>query len=553
MHKHLLTRIVRHTAWGGAILLFICAATACTLLPADETAQPESQSASVATRSQTDEAPEADAPAESALPAPDSSQMLTVTDTVEPAPTESDIDSDPLTIDTDAPVVSHGPISGEVSATSAVLWARGNMAGTLVFEVAPDDTFGEILRSASVEVKTDTDYTGEARMDELQPDQTYAYRVTLITDSGTSTPVVGQFATAPAADAPAAFSFGFSACLGGQNYCRDPESGWIIFDAIAAEQPDFFIFTGDTVYVDTACSPEENVPGAEGPYRNLEGFRTRYRYHLEDPPYARFLASTPVYVTWDDHEVINDFGGPALEAINPQLFAEGKQAFFEYWPLTGTQEDPQRIYRRVSYGAHADFFILDTRSYRDPNINWDPNPNTLAPKTMLGEEQFSWLQEGLSNSSATWKFIVTSVPLSYPTGFPQPQVDGRDGWANYTEPSGYENELQALLFFIAQRNIGNVVFLAGDTHWPYALSYDPDRDGTPNFYELASSPLSAIPLAPPEQLDPTFNPTVLYAEGEFMGDLFNFGHVRVAESGELTFRVLDRGGSERYALVLQPQ
>jgi alkaline phosphatase D len=281
--------------------------------------------------------------------------------------------------------------------------------------------------------------------------------------------------------------------------------------------------------------------------------RSRYRYHLEDPHYAQFLAQTPVYVTWDDHEVINDFGGPALNAINPQLFADGQQAYFEYWPLTGSDADPNQIYRQIPYGAHADFFMLDTRSYRDPNVNWDPNPQTLEPKSMLGAEQFAWLQQALAGSEATWKFIVTSTPLAYPTGFPQPAVDGRDGWANLTERSGYESELMALLFYIESQDINNVVFLTADTHWPFALSYDPDRDGQPNFHEFGSSPISAIPLPPAENLDPTFNPTVLYAEGEFMGTLFNFGQISVAEDGALTFRVIDWEGTERHSLTLQPE
>ena len=172
---------------------------------------------------------------------------------------------------------------------------------------------------------------------------------------------------------------------------------------------------------------------------------------------------------------------------------------------------------------------------------------------MLGADQFAWLQQSLAESEATWKFIVTSVPLSYPTGFPQPEVDGRDSWANYTEPSGYETELMSLIFFIESNNIENVVFITGDTHWPFALSYDPDRNGEANFYEFGSSPISAITLPPVETPDPTFNPTVLYAEGEFAGTLFNFGHISVAENGDLTFRVVDKEGTERNSLTIQPK
>ncbi len=452
-----------------------------------------------------------------------------------------------------SPAVTHGPICGEVTADSMVLWARGGGAGTLAFTVAETEAFDEIVHTASVDVDATHDFTGEVRVTGLDAGRDYVYRVALQAEGQTSEAVQGMCHTAPATDVAAAFDFTFSAGMGGQGYCRNPETGWVVFETMLAEDPDFFILTGDSVYVDSPCPSPPNVPGAEGPYTEITGFRTRYRYHLEDAHYATLLAATPVYVTWDDHEILDNFGGPALQAINPQLFNDGRQAYFEYWPLMGTEEDPYRMYRQVPYGALADFFILDTRSYRDPNVNWDPDPNTTEPKTMLGEEQFAWLQAGLEASAATWKFIVTSVPLAYPTGWPQPQVDGRDGWADFKEKSGFETELMSLVYFLESHDIQNVVFLAGDTHWPFAIGYDPDRDGAPNFYELGASPMSSIPLAPPAELDPTFNPTLLYAEGEFQGDLFNFGHITVAEDGAMTFRVVDWMGGERYALTLMPE
>ncbi len=451
----------------------------------------------------------------------------------------------------ETPAITHGPLSGEVGAETAVLWARGNQDGELIFTVATitDTEFVSDTIEASVVIDETTDWTGEVEVSGLEAGQQYHFRVALAVGEELSDFVQGSFGTAPMADEAAAFNFVFGSCLGGQGYCRDPETGWEIFNTMQAENPDLFLITGDSVYVDSACTEPDNVAGAEGPYQDLDGFHTRYRYHLGDEHYASFLAQTPIYVTWDDHEIVDDFGGPELSGINAQLFAEGTQAFFDYWPLQASDT----IYRSFRYGAHAEFILLDTRSYRDPNVNWDPHPRNITPKTMLGEEQFAWLQQTLAESTATWKFIVTSTPLSYPTGFPQPEVDGRDGWANYTEKSGYETELMSLLFFVEAQDVQNVVFLTGDTHWPFALSYDPDRDGEVNFYEFGSSPISAINLPPVEKPDPTFNPTVLYAEGEFLGTMFNFGHVMVDEAGMLTFRIIDREGVEHYAVTIAPE
>lgn len=450
------------------------------------------------------------------------------------------------------PLVTHGPISGEVTANSVVLWARGNLAGTLLFELSATEAFTEVM-TAETDITADNDFTGETVVTDLAADQTYFYRVSVTAGEATSEPVTGQFQTAPAEAAP--FDFVFGACLGGQGYCRDPQTGWQIFEAMAAEEPDFFLITGDSIYASSGCPAENNVAGAEEPAQTLADFRARYRYHLEDENYANFLAQTPVYVTWDDHEVRDNYSGPEMASYNPQRLLVGRQSFFEYWPVSPSEvpTDTYRLYRQVSYGDLADFFILDTRSYRDPIVNWDPHPEELTPKTMLGAEQFAWLQQSLADSTATWKFIVTSVPLAYPTGFPQPQVEGRDSWANFTDKSGYETELLALIFYLENQNIDNVIFLTGDTHWPFAISYDPDRNGEANFYEFGSSPMSALVLPPAPDLDPTLNPTVLYAEGEFAGTLFNFGQVAVAEDGELTVRLLDRDGGELYSQTLSPQ
>lgn len=452
---------------------------------------------------------------------------------------------------TDELEITHGPLSGEVSSTAVTLWARGNITGTLLFEIATTEEFTDTIVAPGIEVSLAGDYIGEVRVEELEPATEYLYRVALTDGEENSSEVVnGRFQTAP--EGTAAFDFVFGGDIGGQGLCRNAKDGWTIFETIASKAGDFFLLTGDSVYVDNACETPDNEPGAVGPYTDLTGFRDRYRYHLEDSNYADFLAQTPIYVTWDDHEIINDFGGPALNAINPQLFANGQQAYFDYWPISGTEEDPYQLYRQFSYGGHADFFILDTRSYRDPNVNWDPNPTTLEPKTMLGQAQFEWLQAGLSASQATWKFVVSSVPLSYPTGFPQPQVDGRDSWANYTEKSGYETELAALIFYILNHDIDNVVFIGGDVHWPFALSYDPDRDSQADFYEISAGPISAITLPPVDPPDPSFNPEVLFAAGEFNTDFFNFGQVAVTEEGQLIFHILDQNGETLFTLSLDP-
>ena len=74
-------------------------------------------------------------------------------------------------------------------------------------------------------------------------------------------------------------------------------------------------------------------------------------------------------------------------------------------------DDPHRLYRTVRAGADLELFILDTRQYRSRNADQDG-----PAKTMLGEKQLQWLLRGLAESTATWKVIVTTVPLSISKG-----------------------------------------------------------------------------------------------------------------------------------------
>jgi len=144
-----------------------------------------------------------------------------------------------------------------------------------------------------------------------------------------------KFITASAGDET--FSFVFSSCLGGQGYGRT-KSGWKIFEQIGKLSPNFYICTGDTIYADAKIpkivklpdgSKRENIPH-DVICRNLDQFRERYRYHLEDPFYSKFLSQTPTYVTWDDHDIVDNWGSEHLKANDPELLQNGVQAFFEY-------------------------------------------------------------------------------------------------------------------------------------------------------------------------------------------------------------------------------
>jgi alkaline phosphatase D len=245
------------------------------------------------------------------------------------------------------------------------------------------------------------------------------------------------------------------------------------------------------------------------------------------------LAATSVYAVWDDHEVKNDFAGPT-EPLMPL----GRQAFFDYFPFRRNVEEPQRLYRSFRWGKHLELFFLDTRQYRSPNLQSD-GPD----KTMLGTAQLRWLLDSLATSTATWKIIISSVPLSAHTGS---ALRGRDGWGGGIVTDGFTSELKKIVATLRDHRLRNVAWITTDIHVARVASYDPDQDGKANFHEFISGPLSAI-TGNFDPLDQTFHPKVLYEETNF----FNFGVVRInGKTGALTVEIRDQEGKVHYTLTL---
>ena len=231
----------------------------------------------------------------------------------------------------------------------------------------------------------------------------------------------------------------------------------------------------------------------------------------------------------------NNFAGP----FDSQM-PVGRQALREYWPIRVAPDDPQRLYRTVRAGADLELFILDTRQYRSPNADQDG-----PAKTMLGEQQLQWLLSGLTESTATWKVIVTTVPLSISKGGGA-GVPGNDGWAGGADGTGFERERQVIVDSILGRRVKNVVFLAGDVHYVQANAYDPNGDGTSDFHEFMVGPLSAAP-GPQTPARGGLRPTTLINEGGYM----NFGLVRVTKSS-FDVTVIDEAGATRFFHHLSP-
>jgi alkaline phosphatase D len=358
----------------------------------------------------------------------------------------------------------------------------------------------------------------------------------------------------------------FGGDVAGQNVCRDAVEGFPILDTIRSWRPDVFVGLGDMIYADNACAgtgmyANAQLAGAFGPAFDLAGFWAHWRYNRADPASRRLLGSTSYVGVWDDHEVINDFGPLTDVGTAPpyppglHLLPIGLRAFLDYTPVASAP----RLYRSLRWGRHLELFVLDTRSYRDANFAPD---SPERPKTMLGHEQLAWLRQGLLRSDATWKVIVSSVPMSIPTGFPP--TNGRDGWANFDQDTGFENELLDILGFMAENGVDNSIWITTDVHFAEAFRYAPFPEQHPDFavHELATGPLNAG-IFPNRDVDPTLNPEVLFFHGpgtpaevtswDQAKQWFNFGALEVGAEGDLTAEVIDTAGEPQFSLTLRPR
>jgi len=133
-------------------------------------------------------------------------------------------------------------------------------------------------------------------------------------------------------------------------------------------------------------------------------FRANWKYNHGDEKMQSFLSKVPIYVQWDDHEVTNNWwfgevlGEPlyANDTLADNLVTVSLQALIEHNPV-----NEKLMYRTQQFGQHLEIFFPDFRTYRGPNP--DNINNSLVD--MMGKDQLTWLKEGLSQSTATWKLI----------------------------------------------------------------------------------------------------------------------------------------------------
>ncbi len=386
-----------------------------------------------------------------------------------------------------------GVASGDPTPCGVVLWTRlapkplepmGGMKPhhiKVAWEIATDDAMRHVVRRGTAVATPQLAHSVHVESDNLEPDRWYWYRFR----AGDAESPIGRTRTMPVDNSnPRELQMAFASC---QNY----EAGlFTAYEHMAEDDLDLVFHLGDYIY-DHASKHGQVRKHVGGETETLDDYRTRYSQYKTDPLLQAMHGRCPWVVTWDDHEVCNDYTNDRCEKehqMDPVKFlirrAGAYQAYYENLPLrhTSLPHGPKaQIYRKQSFGRLAEFFVLDGRQYRTPQPNDDKpsdlNEASCSPKnTMLGKRQFAWLKESLTRSKGTWNVLANQVIMALIDIKAGPKREfAMDEW------SGYVHERNELMKFIKERKISNTVVMTGDNHanWVNDLRTDDLRPESP--------------------------------------------------------------------------
>lgn len=483
------------------------------------------------------------------------------------------------------PVFTHGVQSGDVDATSGMVWTRVDRPARVTFEVATTESFADPTQLPPLAALPESDFAVKRLLTDLAAGQDVFFRMTAIDladVNAVSEPIVGRFRTAPATKRNVRFAW--SGDTAGQGWGID-ETGMLTYATIARHTPDFFLHSGDTIYADGPMKDEVDlkdgtrwvnkvlIDAKRKVAETQQEYRDQWKYNLMDRHVLALNAAVPGFFQWDDHEVVNNWSSSKdlskddryTEKSVALLSARAGRAFHEMTPIRFTPAEPGRVYRKIAYGPLLDVFFLDLRSYRGPN---GPSmEEALTPQSrILGAEQAAWLKRELAASRATWKVIASDMPLGVIVWDDFANRKGAEAIANGDQgpARGRELEIAELLSFVKQTGVANLVWLTADVHYTAAHYYNPDKakfqDFEP-FWEFVSGPLHAGTFGP-NDLDMTFGPELKFVkaptaeQGQNLppsAGLQFFGLVDIDGATEqLTVRLMDRGDSELFKVTLDP-
>lgn len=256
--------------------------------------------------------------------------------------------------------------------------------------------------------------------------------------------------------------------------CGKQDKNQPILDLVTQYKPDLFLFLGDNIYGDT---------------RDMKELKAKYDKLGAKPEYQRLKASTKIYATWDDH----DFGWNDAGRHYPYK-EESKEIFLNFFeePLNSDRRKRPGVYTSYDFGKKGQrvkIIMLDTRTFRDDLLMYsgqvkedkryfydlDYTPHSTGDSTLLGKEQWIWLEDQLSQP-ADLRIICSSTQFGI-------EYNGYEAWANFP------HEQKKILDIIKKTKAGGVIFLTGDVHYSEISSFK--EEGHYPIYDFTSSGITS--------------------------------------------------------------
>ena len=445
----------------------------------------------------------------------------------------------------DEAVFGWGVASGDPTRSSVILWTRAvprNPAVAtleLVYELAEDPDFRQVLQAGTVRTSGARDYTAKVDVGDLQAGQTYYYRFR----AGDVFSATGRTRTLPADDSQPV-NIALASCA---NY---PSGFYNAYREISKiENLDAVVHVGDYIYEHAAGQYDGAVGERLGRVHvpaneivTLEDYRARLAQYREDEDLQAAHAHAPFITVWDDHETANNSWQEGASGHDPG--SEGNwqarrdvalQAYFEWLPM----RDPapgaarERLNRVYDFGTIASLIVIETRlTGRDQQLSYehdmplreDGTPDIEAfentvlanpDRSMMGHAQEAWFADALQQSRARgqqWQVIANQTVMArmrtpdfmtiLPADIVEPALAGGgyvSGWLQRSAlglPVGLDSwdgypAARDRFYDAALAADANLVVLSGDSHMFWAN--DLHRPGTESLVgiEFASGSITS--------------------------------------------------------------
>ena len=224
-----------------------------------------------------------------------------------------------------------------------------------------------------------------------------------------------------------------------------------IFNTIVSHHPDLFVFLGDNIYGDT---------------KNMDTLRARYEKMGRKESFINLRKNVPVIATWDDHDFGWNDSGKSY-----RFKEESKEIFLNFFnePDSSDRRKHPGVYQSYEYNYGDNtlrIILLDDRTFRDELKSYqgefksdsrynfyqqDYAPHTDTAMTLLGSEQWQWLEQELKKP-ADIRIIGSGIQFGI-------EWNGYEAWANFP------HEQQRMIDLIKKCKANGVVFITGDVHY----------------------------------------------------------------------------------------